>query len=442
MAPTMTIQEKREKREALIKRGQELFNAADSEKRTLSESEWSEWQQARKELDELGADIAAVEKREREEAQAREQIRQLSASMGVEQKRVEDGLGSLAARGGTIGEMFVRSPQMKQFLARFPGGVPESAKGLSTDPVKIPMGAAQIRALLTGRPAIGAALLTGDSATSAGAFVRTDYQDIYVPVAQRPLTIVDLIDVVSTESDLVEYVRQTARTNAAAPTAEATSTSDGAKPESGTAFAKVTAGAETIAHWEPATKRALSDVGQLRGIIDQDLRYGLNEELEDQVVNGDGESPNLTGIFNTSSIQTQAYTTDLFTTTRKAVTKMQTVAMEEPNGWTFNASDWETFELLKDDQGRFYFGGPFATGPRTLWGYPPTICHAMLSGHAFLANFRRCKLWMREGITITATDSHSDFFIRNLIAILAELRAAFGVTKPSAIVKLSLNAAS
>jgi hypothetical protein len=40
--------------------------------------------------------------------------------------------------------------------------------------------------------------------------------------------------------------------------------------------------------------------------------------------------------------------------------------------------------------------------------------------------------------TITATDSHSDFFIRNIIAILAEMRAAFGIIRPSAFVEVDL----
>ena len=38
------------------------------------------------------------------------------------------------------------------------------------------------------------------------------------------------------------------------------------------------------------------------------------------------------------------------------------------------------------------------------------------------------------------SDSHSDFFIRNMVAILAELRAAFGIVQPNALVSLDLTA--
>jgi hypothetical protein len=38
------------------------------------------------------------------------------------------------------------------------------------------------------------------------------------------------------------------------------------------------------------------------------------------------------------------------------------------------------------------------------------------------------------------TDSHADFFIRNMVAILAEERIAFGVTRPTAFVDTDVRA--
>jgi hypothetical protein len=49
-------------------------------------------------------------------------------------------------------------------------------------------------------------------------------------------------------------------------------------------------------------------------------------------------------------------------------------------------------------------------------------------------------LWDREQAAISVSDSHADFFVRNLIAILAELRAAFGVIRPPAFVAIDLDA--
>jgi HK97 family phage major capsid protein len=54
------------------------------------------------------------------------------------------------------------------------------------------------------------------------------------------------------------------------------------------------------------------------------------------------------------------------------------------------------------------------------------------AGNAIVADWRKAVLWDREQTTITMTDSHADFFIRNLVAILGEERVAFAVTRPTA----------
>jgi hypothetical protein len=46
-------------------------------------------------------------------------------------------------------------------------------------------------------------------------------------------------------------------------------------------------------------------------------------------------------------------------------------------------------------------------------------------------------MWDRQQVTISVSDSHADFFIRNLVAVLAEARAAFGVLKPKSFVEIA-----
>jgi hypothetical protein len=38
------------------------------------------------------------------------------------------------------------------------------------------------------------------------------------------------------------------------------------------------------------------------------------------------------------------------------------------------------------------------------------------------------------------TDSHADYFIRNLLVVLAEQRAAFAITEPNALAKVTATA--
>jgi HK97 family phage major capsid protein len=251
----------------------------------------------------------------------------------------------------------------------------------------------------------------------------------------------------------VEYVVQTSHTNAAAPVPEATSSAvidgedvtavdGGVKPEGAWAFARRTATVKTIAEWVPATKRALADVGQLEGLINDELRADIAEEEEDQILLGDGNGENLPGILTTSGIQTQAWATDIFTTVRKAITKARVVGRVAPNAVVLHPEEVEVIDLAREGAGTGLFlgGGPFVMGPRTLWGLPIIESEAITAGRGLVGDFSKAVLWDREQTTVSITDSHADFFIRNLVAILAEERVAFGVTRPTAFVDTDVRA--
>lgn len=357
-------------------------------------------------------------------------------------------VGELAKGGGhqpgsglTLGTKFTDAPEFKNWLSSLSGGsgrIPESAKGLHSPAIAFGM----------------KDLVTGLSPTSAGALVTNDWRGLLDGLSQfqRPLTIMDLITRGNTTSDTVEYARVTGFTNNAAPVPEATtagtipspdaSNTAGLKPQSGLALEKVTAVVKTIAHWLPATKRALSDAAQIRTLIDQFLRYGLDEEMEDQVMVGDDVGENFPGILNTSGTQAMPWDTDLLTTTRKARTLVRTVGRARPTAFVFNPVDNERIDLLKNNNLDFYFGGPTSNPSAPLWGLPRVESEAMPEGTGMVADWRMAILWDREQAAIQVSDSHADFFIRNLVAILAELRAAFGILRPKAFVEIDLTAGS
>lgn len=329
--------------------------------------------------------------------------------------------------GKSVGEQFVESAEFKGWMktvARQDGHIPDSTKGLMSPPVHMKT------------------LLTGDSATSGGALVYSDQTSILVPYGRRKLTLRDIITPGTTNSDTVEYVRVTGETNNAAPTAEATAAggSSGYKPESAMTLERVTETVKTIAHWIPATKRALSDAGQLRTLIDNFLRFGLDEELEDQMVTGSGVGENFTGIDTVSGTLDQAWDTNILTTLRKGKTKVELDGNVDPDAYLLHPTDWETIDLLQDNEARYMFGGPQRVGIPTLWGLPVVLCRAVPVGFGWVGQFRQAVLWDREQASIAVSDSHSDFFVRNLVAILAEMRAAFGILKPSAFCEMDLTA--
>lgn len=280
------------------------------------------------------------------------------------------------------------------------------------------------------------ALITGVSDTSAGAFV--DYERVgYVAAPRRQRRILDLVTTGQTGSDQVKFARQTTFTNVAAEVAEATTTSTGTKPEATIAFEIVTADVKTIAHWVPATRRSLADAGQLQTLIESQLRYGLEYRLESEIVNGDGTGENLTGILNTSNILSQAKSSDtVVDAVHKAITQIR-LGFLEPNGIAMHPTDWEVVRLAKDSDGQYYYGPPALAGQETMWGLPVAVSPAVPDDTSIVGDFTQAVLWLREGVQVLASDSHSDFFIKNLIVLLAEMRAAFGVLQPAAFAKVT-----
>lgn len=409
-----------------------IADAAEKEGRDFTAEEREQVEKLLKAAQDLKAEIQADEK----DAKLKQDILALDAEFAPAPK--QDLPAGQPGRGQTIGGRFVESDQFKRWMEQIaPGGhVPESTHGIHSPPV-------EYKSLFKD-------LITGVDDESAGAFVETDYTRIYESLGRYPLSIFDLINRRTTTSDLVHFVRQTQQVQEATPVAEANVTEysgatgeiSGEKPEGATAFEQVTTPVKTIAVWIPATKRALSDAAQIRGLIDQELRDDLNEELEDQLINGDGVGENFTGLANTTGVLTQAWNTDILTTSRQAITTLQVTGRARATAWVIHPEDWETIELLQDTDGRYYWGGPLMRGTPQLWGVPVVTSQTVTQGAGYLGDWRKMIVWDREQANIQVSDSHSDFFIRNMVAILAELRAAMGVTRPSGFVEVPFESGS
>lgn len=340
----------------------------------------------------------------------------------------------------SLGERFTESDAFKTWfkgVAGDSGRIPDNKNGNLPTSAPMPVEGG-LKSLLVGGTSWGAI-----SDVSANALVAPEHRGLVdMGTWQRPLKIIDLVGHEPTQSEIIYYVRVTGATQAASPTAEATASggSSGAKPEGGMAFEVKQAIVRTIPIWVPATRQALADAGQLRGIIDEYLRYEVLREMDDQILTGDGTGENFEGIENLTGKLSQSWSTDRLTTARKARTNLILNGRVMPTGWALHPNDWEAFDLETDNENRYFFGGPQSPGTPTLWGTPVVETEAVTQGYGILADWKRARVADREQTTIRVSDSHSDFFVRNLIAVLAEARAAFYVTRPAAFCKTDLTA--
>lgn len=352
----------------------------------------------------------------------------------------------LKAKAFGLGESFVKSDVYAGLKERFPNGIPDQAKGIHTDPVAVPGG---LKALVT----------SGGTGGSADYLVEPQRLGLVAGLPEIPLMLRDLVTVGTTNTDRIEYAQVNevgvgGTVNGAKTVAEATTADpakantttgvlepvpgSGVKPQSALSFRKASADVITVANWMPITKRALSDAAQIRTIIDGFLRRNIARELDRLILNGDADSPvgdeEWNGILNTTGVQNQAFATDLPTTFRKAISKV-TNLNGQINGVLVAPEADEALDLMKDANGRYFGGGPFQSGPKTIWGLPRVVVPALAgTGKFILGDFGQCVLWDREQAGISVTDAHADFFTRNLLAILAEARAAFGIFNPSLLV--------
>jgi HK97 family phage major capsid protein len=249
-----------------------------------------------------------------------------------------------------------------------------------------------------------------------------------------------VIGTATTDSDVVEYLEETTYTNNASPTAEASDA-----PESAVAFTKRTDNVREITHFIPVTRRALADQAFLQDWLNNRLVDGVRRRLQQQVLTGAGTTQDLEGIYTNSSIgsvdRSNASVT-MLDSIAKCITTIRTSAFREPDFVGIHPNDYETLVLNRADAvsasdraGDYLYGNPITGGPRTIWGVPAIVHTAFTSGTPLVGVGNEAVLFVRSGVEVAASDSHSDYFIKRQVALLATMRAAFGVITPGAFCK-------
>jgi len=391
------------------------------------------------------AKATALEQRAKTEAEFGQQFKALSAGIGLaaDDERPaginpQDTPNAVAKRMSASAR-FTGSEQYKALLGSTPNGRFGEKARVNMSPVDLPGGMKDL-------------FYSGDHEASAGFLVPRDDRGLQATNYERPLSVRSLFSSGSTGSDTIDYVRMASVTNNAAVVPEARSTEPidgttvtaaigGLKPQSTFDFERDSTTVKTIAHWIPITKRALSDAKQIQTMIDSFLRYGLEEALEDELLTGDGTGEHFLGLYNTPGIQTQAAPgagEDNFDVLLKARTKVEIGGRATPTAYVMNPLDFQDIELMRDGNNNFYGNGPFSLTSPGVWGLPVVKSEAVQPGTAWVAAWNWAVIYDREQASVTATDSHADFFVRNLVAILAEMRAAVCNLKPAAFVKITL----
>ncbi|MET3924596.1 phage major capsid protein [Devosia sp. 2618] len=333
----------------------------------------------------------------------------LNEQLSQLEQRVAEGAGGGVERAKSFGEQFAEDEKVKAFMAQ------ANPRG------RIDF---QAKATLTS--------LTTDAAGSVGDAVRPTRLAGILEIPQRRMTVRDLISPGQMDGSALEYVQETGFTNNAGMVAEGA-----AKAGSDIKLDLKSTSAKVIAHWMKASRQVLSDIPQLRSIIDQRLLFGLAFKEEGQLLNGDGTGQNLLGIIP----QATAFAAPITLTSPTSIDLMrlamlQAALAEYPaTGHVMNPIDWAWIETLKDAGGNYIIGNPQGSIAPTLWGLPVVTTQAIAVDKFLTGAFKLgAQVFDRWQARVEVATENEDDFIKNLVTVLAEERLALAVYRPEAFI--------
>jgi HK97 family phage major capsid protein len=235
-------------------------------------------------------------------------------------------------------------------------------------------------------------------------------------------------------------------TNAAAGVAEA-----GTKPESTIAMSEVTEPIRKIATVLPILDELLEDAASVQSYLHGRLTLFVSLEEERQLLRDAGTNE-LVGIFGRAGINTytKAAGDDNSVALATVIANTAGSSYLVPDTVVLHPTNWLNTRLLRDGTGgtvgQYFGGGPFS-GAYGAGGAPGVFgqsiwntrwCSAYVgAGTALVGNFgQAAHIWRRGGVCVEATNSHSDYFVKNLSMLRAEERLGLGVYRPIAFTEV------
>jgi HK97 family phage major capsid protein len=263
----------------------------------------------------------------------------------------------------------------------------------------------------------------------------TDRRPGIVGGAFRTLTLEALLNSLPTGSNAVDYVREASFINAAAETAEGA-----LKPESTVTTALVTEPVATIAHWLKISRQLAQDNAALAAYVNTRMVYGVNLRVENQIINGNGTAPNMSGFTKTGNFTPHGYTAAALGAGATRLDLIRRIIGDCAGGdypadaIVLNPVDWALIETLKDTQGRYLVGDPANAAAPRLWGLPVAVSNAITADNVLVGSMAMAAtFYNRSDVAVELSESDGDNFVRNLITVRAERRCMLAVERPAAV---------
>ena len=254
--------------------------------------------------------------------------------------------------------------------------------------------------------------------------------------ARQVLKVRNVLSARPTTMAVVDFVKVTTPLpGLASPVPEAS-----VKPENSIVFTSLSEKVRLIATWIPATKQVLDDMTELMGFIQSTLPYYVNLEEEIQLLAGDDTGENLHGLipqaqaFNTALLPSAAWTKlDVIATAIRQINASKEI---DPTFVILNTNDWWDIALTKDSLGRYILGDPQSLTTPRIFGLDVVPTTSILQGTFLVGSGSpvAAEIRDRQEMQVEISTEHSDYFVRNLVAVRAEKRLALVTKRPASFV--------
>lgn len=264
----------------------------------------------------------------------------------------------------------------------------------------------------------------------AGDRLTTDIDRTISKAPNRMPLFRNLVNVSTIKGNKVTWVNKEANEGGAGMTAEGA-----LKSQVSWTYTEESADVKKITEFIKVSKESLDDLDFLRSEINTELIEGVELKLDEQISSGDGTGLNLKGILPQAPVFNVTGTPldkSVFNANKRDVLR-SAVALIRKNRFNanyivINPMDGATMELEKGKDGH-YILPPFTSVDGTKIGATLIIENEAIAEGDFLAgDFTKANLRIKEEININIGHSDDDF-VKNLVTILAEMRAVHYIKK-------------
>jgi HK97 family phage major capsid protein len=252
-----------------------------------------------------------------------------------------------------------------------------------------------------------------------------------VPGAFLPLNVYRSLPQLQTGTDTVTLMRENSFTNNARGQTEGNE-----KAQSAITFNKYNVVIETIAHWLKVSKQLLADSPAVVSYIETRLRFGVEAAVDNQLMNGNGTSPNLSGLLDSGNytVYTPTSGDNLIQAINRAKYQLWAIGYIADTVYV-NPADWGAQEIERENgsNGMYLYGAPGTISGLNPFGIRVVITPRIASGTFLVGQTAVATgVWNRSGTVIEMGYEDNDF-TSNLVTVLGEVRLGLGVTVPAAM---------